>query len=81
MQYRNRNRNIAICDWTPAMAVAGSTLLKNRNMQYRNRNIAICDWTPAMAVAGSTLLKNRNMHMNATASLISLMVRQSATQV
>lgn len=40
-----------------------------------------CDWTPAMAVAGSTLLKNRNMHMNATASLISLMVRQSATQV
>ena len=40
-----------------------------------------CDWTPAMAAAGSTLLKNRNMHMNATASLISLMVRQSATQV
>ena len=40
-----------------------------------------CDWTPAMAVAGSTLLKSRNFHMNATASLISVMVRQSGTQV
>jgi len=40
-----------------------------------------CDWTPAMAVAGSALLKSRNAHMNATASLIYLMVRQSATQV
>ena len=39
------------------------------------------DWTPAMAVAGSTLLKSRNFHMNATASLISVMVRQSGTQV
>ena len=40
-----------------------------------------CHWTPAMAIAGSALLKNRNVHMNATASLISVMVRQSATQV
>lgn len=39
------------------------------------------EWTPAMAIAGSALLKNRNVHMNATASLISVMVRQSATQV
>ena len=39
------------------------------------------DWTPAMDVAGSTLLKSRNFHMNATASLISVMVRQSGTQV
>jgi len=40
-----------------------------------------CDWTPAVAVAGSALLKNCSMHMDAVASLISLMVRQSATQV
>ena len=40
-----------------------------------------CDWIPAMAVAGSTLLKCRNMHMNVTASLISVMIRQSGTQV
>ena len=40
-----------------------------------------CDWTPAMVVAGSTLLKCRNMHMNATASLISVMIRQSGTEV
>ena len=36
-----------------------------------------CDWTPAAVVASSTLLKSRNMHMNATASLISVMIRQS----
>ena len=40
-----------------------------------------CDWTPAAVVAGSTLLKSRNMHMNATASLISVMIRQIGTQV
>ena len=40
-----------------------------------------CDWTPAAVVAGSTVLKSRNMHMNATASLISVMIRQSGTQV
>lgn len=40
-----------------------------------------CDWTPAAVVAGSTLLKSRNMHMNATASLISVMIRQSGTRV
>ena len=40
-----------------------------------------CDWPPAAVVAGSTLLKSRNMHMNVTPSLISVMIRQSGTQV
>ena len=41
-----------------------------------------CDWTPAAAVVtGSTLLKSRNMYMNATASLISVMIKQSGAQV
>ena len=40
-----------------------------------------CDWPPAAVVAGSTVLKSRNMHMNVTASLISVMIRQSGTQV
>ena len=38
-------------------------------------------WPPAVVVAGSTVLKSRNMHMNATASLISVMIRQSGTRV
>ena len=36
-----------------------------------------CDWPPAAVVAGSTVLKSRNMHMNVTASLISVMIRQN----
>ena len=40
-----------------------------------------CDWPPAAVVAGSTVFKSRNMHMNVTASLISVMIRQSGTQV
>ena len=40
-----------------------------------------CDWPPAVVVAGSTVLKSRNMHMNVTASLTSVMIRQSGTQV
>lgn len=39
------------------------------------------DWLPSIAVAGSVLLKQRNVHMNATQSLISLMVRQNGVQV
>jgi len=40
-----------------------------------------CDWTPAAVVAGTTLLKSRNVHMNETASLISVIIRQSGTQL
>ena len=40
-----------------------------------------CDLPPAAVVAGSTVLKSRNMHMNVTASLISVMIRQCGTQV
>ena len=40
-----------------------------------------CDWPPAAVAAGSTVLKSRNMYMNVTASLISIMIRQSGTQV
>ena len=36
---------------------------------------------PAVVVAGSTVFKSRNMHIDVTASLISVMVRQSGTQV
>ena len=40
-----------------------------------------CDWPNAAVVAGSTVLKSRNMHINVMASLISVMIRQSGTQV
>lgn len=39
------------------------------------------DWLPGVAVAGSVLLKERNVHMNATASLFSVVARQSGIQV
>ena len=48
---------------------------------YDDNNDTAHEWSPAAAVAGSVLLKKRNVHMNATASLISIMVRQSGIQV
>lgn len=39
------------------------------------------DWSPAVAMSGSILLKKRNNFMNATSTLVSVMIRQSGIQV
>ncbi|XP_078368340.1 uncharacterized protein LOC144652200 [Oculina patagonica] len=38
-------------------------------------------WLPSMAVAGSILLKQRNPHMNATASIMSLVLKTKSVEV
>ena len=38
-------------------------------------------WLPSMAVAGSILLKQRNPHMNATASIMSLVLKTKSIEV
>ena len=38
-------------------------------------------WLPSMAIAGSILLKQRNPHMNATASIMSLLLKTRSIEV
>lgn len=68
-------------EWKERAPLFYSFLMTCSSGYHYNKDDKRLDWSPAIAVAGSALLKKRNVHMNATASLISVMVRQSGIQV
>ena len=63
-------------EWSERSPVFYSFLLTARTTGNSRRT-----WLPSMAIAGSILLKQRNPHMNAAASITSLLLKTKSIEV